>query len=76
MAGDNIMDKKGQKNKQLSAKYYTENNRLSNTNPTKSKLDELWCSERIDLIFGVLAPLSVIFQLYRDDPFSWSKKPQ
>ena len=31
---------------------------------------------RIDLIFGVLTPLSAIFQLYHGDQFQWCKKPE
>jgi hypothetical protein len=31
----NYQKKKGQKDKQLSAKHYMENSRLNNTNPTK-----------------------------------------
>jgi hypothetical protein len=30
----------------------------------------------IFMIFGVLTPLSAIFQLYHGDPFQWWKKPK
>ena len=40
-------DKKVANGQPMVIKHYTENYRLSNTNPTKNE-DELWCSERVN----------------------------